>query len=45
MNAVYLDTAILVKLLVREPDSDYAGLVDGQPSGHHSLCSSSVFRL
>jgi predicted nucleic acid-binding protein len=28
---VYLDTAILVKLLVREPDSDfYAALVDGQ---------------
>lgn len=28
---MYLDTAILVKLLVREPDSDfYAALVDGQ---------------
>jgi predicted nucleic acid-binding protein len=28
---VYLDTAILVKLLVREPDSDfYVRLVDGQ---------------
>ena len=27
---MYLDPAILVKLLVREPDSDfYAGLVDG----------------
>lgn len=28
---MYLDTAILVKLLVREPDSDfYVGLVEGQ---------------
>jgi predicted nucleic acid-binding protein len=30
---VYLDTAILVKLLVREPDSMfYVALVDGQPA-------------
>ena len=30
---MYLDSAILVKLVVREPDSDfYADLVDGQPS-------------
>ena len=30
---MYLDTAILVKLLVREPDSNfYAKLVEGQPA-------------
>ncbi|MET0851171.1 MAG: type II toxin-antitoxin system VapC family toxin [Candidatus Rokuibacteriota bacterium] len=46
---MYLDTAILVKLLVREPDSDfYAGLVDGQPawSSHVVLveCLSALLR-
>jgi predicted nucleic acid-binding protein len=31
LSGVYLDTAVLVKLLVREPDSEfYARLVDGQ---------------
>ena len=36
---MYLDTAILVKLVVREPDSlFYAGLVDGQIG----LCSSQI---
>jgi len=34
---VYLDSAILVKLVVREPDSDfYADLVEGQQSVHSS---------
>jgi len=35
---MYLDTAILVKLFVAEPDSDFFGaLVDGQP-----VCSSAI---
>jgi predicted nucleic acid-binding protein len=35
---VYLDTAILVKLLVREPDSNfYVTLVDGQPAWSSQL--------
>jgi predicted nucleic acid-binding protein len=35
---VYLDTAIVVKLVVREPDSDfYASLVDGQPAWSSQL--------
>ena len=35
---MYLDTAILVKLVVREPDSDfYASLVDGQPAWSSQL--------
>jgi len=35
---VYLDTPILVKLVVREPDSDfYAALVDGQPAWSSQL--------
>jgi predicted nucleic acid-binding protein len=35
---VYLDTAILVKLLVREPDTDfYVALVDGQPAWSSQL--------
>jgi predicted nucleic acid-binding protein len=34
---MYLDSAILVKLVVREPDSRYyADLLDGQPSVHTS---------
>jgi predicted nucleic acid-binding protein len=46
---VYLDTAILVKLLVREPDSDfYAELVDGQPAWSSQLlvveCFSALLR-
>jgi predicted nucleic acid-binding protein len=35
---VYLDTAVLVKLLVREPDTDfYVALVDGQPAWSSQL--------
>lgn len=35
---MYLDTAILVKLLVREPDTDfYVALVDGQPAWSSQL--------
>ena len=35
---VYLDTAILVKLVVREPDSDfYASVVDGQAAWSSQL--------
>jgi predicted nucleic acid-binding protein len=46
---VYLDTAILVKLLVREPDSDfYVTLVDGQPAWSSHLivveCFSALLR-
>ena len=46
---MYLDTAILVKLLVREPDSDfYATLVDGQPAWSSQLtlveCYSALLR-
>jgi predicted nucleic acid-binding protein len=46
---VYLDTAILVKLLVREPDSDfYVRLVDGQPGWSSQLvlveCFSALLR-
>lgn len=46
---MYLDTAILVKLLVREPDSDfYAALADGRPawSSHLVLveCFSALLR-
>lgn len=46
---MYLDTAILVKLLVREPDSDfYVSLVDGEPawSSHLVLveCRSALLR-
>jgi predicted nucleic acid-binding protein len=46
---VYLDTAILVKLLVREADSDfYVALVDGQPAWSSSLvvveCFSALLR-
>jgi predicted nucleic acid-binding protein len=34
---MYLDSAILVKLVVREPDSEfYVNLLDGQPSVHTS---------
>lgn len=34
---MYLDSAILVKLVIREPDSDfYAALVDGQCNVHSS---------
>jgi predicted nucleic acid-binding protein len=46
---VYLDTAILVKLLVREADSDfYVSLVDGQPAWSSQLtlveCWSALLR-
>jgi predicted nucleic acid-binding protein len=46
---MYLDTAILVKLLVREPDSDfYVGLVDSQPGWSSQLvlveCFSALLR-
>jgi predicted nucleic acid-binding protein len=46
---VYLDTAILVKVLVREPDSDfYATLVDGQVAWSSQLvlveCFSALLR-
>ncbi len=46
---MYLDTAILVKLLVREPDSDfYAALVDGQVAWSSQLslveCFSALLR-
>lgn len=46
---MYLDTAIVVKLLVREPDSDfYAALVDGQPAWSSQLllveCFSALLR-
>lgn len=46
---MYLDTAILVKLLVREPDSDfYVTLVDGQPAWSSHLivveCFSALLR-
>jgi predicted nucleic acid-binding protein len=46
---VYLDTAILVKLLVREPDSDfYVALVDGRPAWSSQLllveCWSALLR-
>ena len=46
---MYLDTAILVKLLVREPDSDfYVTLVDGQPAWSSQLvlveCFSALLR-
>jgi predicted nucleic acid-binding protein len=46
---VYLDTAILVKLLVREPDSlFYAALADGQPAWSSQLvlveCFSALLR-
>ena len=46
---MYLDTAIVVKLLVREPDSDfYVALADGQPawSSHLVLgeCFSALLR-
>ena len=46
---MYLDTAILVKLLVREPDSHfYAALVDGQPVWSSQLvlveCFSALLR-
>ena len=46
---MYLDTAILVKLLVREPDSHfYAALVDGQPAWSSQLvlveCFSALLR-
>jgi predicted nucleic acid-binding protein len=46
---VYLDTAILVKLLVREPDTDYyVGLVDGQSAWSSQLvlveCFSALLR-
>jgi hypothetical protein len=46
---MYLDTAILVKLLVREPDSDfYVSLVDGQPVWSSQLvlveCFSALLR-
>lgn len=35
---MYLDTAILVKLLVREPDTEfYVALVDGQPAWSSQL--------
>lgn len=46
---MYLDTAILVKLLVREPDTDfYVALVDGQPAWSSQLilveCFSALLR-
>ena len=46
---MYLDTAILVKLLVREPDSDfYVTLVEGQPAWSSHLivveCFSALLR-
>lgn len=46
---MYLDTAILVKLLVREPDTDfYAGLADGQAAWSSQLvlveCFSALLR-
>lgn len=46
---MYLDTAILVKLLVREPDTAfYVGLVDGQPAWSSQLamveCFSALLR-
>ena len=46
---MYLDTAILVKLLVREPDTDfYVALVDGQPAWSSQLilveCLSALLR-
>lgn len=46
---MYLDTAILVKLLVREPDSEfYTGLVDGEPAWSSALllveCFSALLR-
>lgn len=46
---MYLDTAILVKLLVREPDSDfYVSLVDGKPAWSSQLvvveCFSALLR-
>ena len=41
---MYLDSAILVKLLVREPDSlFYAGLVDGQVAWSAELALSECF--
>ena len=46
---MYLDTAILMKLLVREPDTDfYAALADGQPAWSSQLmlveCLSALLR-
>jgi len=47
---MYLDSAIFVKLVVREPDSDfYASLVDGQNAIHTSElvvaeCRSALYR-
>jgi predicted nucleic acid-binding protein len=46
---MYLDTAILLKLLVREPDTEfYAALADGQPAWSSQLvlveCFSALLR-
>jgi predicted nucleic acid-binding protein len=41
---MYLDSGILVKLLVREPDSEfYGGLVDGRPVSSSMLAHTEVW--
>ena len=41
---MYLDTAILLKLFVREPDSDFFGkLINGQPISSSALALTEMF--